>query len=236
MHHCRKIAIAGLAICLFAMGTHSIPLSLPTIVSAQAPVITIIPQPDAPIRISLGRVVSDNPYEPEFEYSLLNVSEKSIRAHSIRIDDQLLGSTLSIHKFPWQSGHTMPGTYGGNMKSSTPIKGVRMSVDFVEFVDGTRWGPDTTNAAERVAGHYAGRRAERDLLLKLLREGGTPTVISALEPDEAQLVSPPPGFSERWEHNYRVGMNAFRLELRRIYRSEGAAAMEISLRKEIDRK
>ena len=78
-----------------------------------------------------------------------------------------------------------------------------MSVDFVEFVDGTTWGPDTTNAAERLDAHFAGRRAERDHLLKLLGEGGTPAVITAIEPDEVQIVLPP-GFPERWEQSYRT--------------------------------
>jgi hypothetical protein len=235
MHHFRKIAIAGLATWLiFGVGLYLTLRYGAGLVLAQAPVISIIPQPDAPIRISLGKVVSDNPSAPAFEYSIVNVSHKPIRAHALRIDDGLRGSLLSILTFPLQSGQTQPGTYG-DKTSSPPPKGIEMSVDFVEFVDGTTWGPDTTNAAERVAGHYAGRRAERDRLLKLLEEGGTQAVISAIEADDVQIV-PQSRRSERWEENYRLGVKYYGLGVRRTYKNEGVAAMDTSLRKELNQK
>jgi hypothetical protein len=235
MHHFRKIAIAGLATWLiFGIGLYLTLRYGAGLVLAQAPVISIIPQPDAPIRISLGKVVSDNPSAPAFEYSIVNVSDKPIRAHALRIDDGMRGSLLSILTFPLQSGQTQPGTYG-DKTFSPPPKGIEMSVDFVEFVDGTTWGPDTTNAAERVAGHYAGRRAERDRLLKLLEEGGTQAVISAIEADDVQII-PQSGRSERWEDNYRLGAKYYRLGLRRTYKNEGLAAMDTSLRKELNQK
>lgn len=234
MHHFLNIALAGLALSfLSGIGSNLTLRSGMGTVLAQAPVITIKPQPDAPIRISLGKVVSDNPSAPAFEYSLVNVSDKPIRAHALRIDDGLMGSLLEIHTFPWQSRQTHPGTYG-DKTFSPPLKGIEMSVDFVEFADGTTWGPDTTNAAERVAGHYAGRAAERDRLIKLLEEGGTQAVITAIEADDVQIVSQS-GRSERWEHNYRIGAKYYRLGLRRTYKNEGLAAMETSLRKELDR-
>ena len=235
MHHFRQIAPAGLAIgFIFGIGPYLTPLSFASIVSAQAPVISIIPQPDAPIRISLGKVVLDNPSAPAFEYSIVNVSDKPIRAHALRIDDGLRGSLLSILTVPLQSGQAQPGTYG-DKTFSPPPKGIEMSVDFVEFVDGSTWGPDTTNAAERVAGHYAGRGAERDRLLKLLEEGGTQAVITAIEADDVQTV-PQSGRSERWEQNYRLGVKYYGIGLRRTYQNEGVAAMETSLRNELDRR
>jgi hypothetical protein len=230
MHHFREIALAGLAVWfIFGTGIHPSPLSVTAIISAQAPVISITPQPDAPIRISLGKILSDNPYEPAFEYSLLNVSDKSIRAHVIRTDDWLMGSTLSIHKFPWESRKTQPGSYGENMKSSEPIERVRISIDFVEFVDGTTWGPNTTNAAERLAAHHVGWRAERDRLLNLLEEGGTTAVITDIEPDDIQ-ITPPSGHSAHWEGGYRLGVRHYRHDLRHAYSQQGVAAMETLLR------
>lgn len=234
MHSLRKqkIALFGLVMLFFnVVGLYSIPLSLTYVVSAQAPIVSVKSQPDAPILVRLERIVSDNPYAPAFEYSVANVSDRPVRAYAIRFDDGW-GVTMSYPKSAFQPGRSQPGTYG-DVTSSIPTKGIMIAVDFVEFIDGTTWGADTNGSIDRLAGMRAGRSEERDRLLKLLEEGGTQAVINSIDPGDAQVV-PPPNHSKRWELGFRASARHFRASLQSTYREKGVAAMEAWLRQPLE--
>ena len=102
-----------------------------------------------------------------------------------------------------------------------------LSVDFVEFADGTVWGPDTTRSTERLAGTRAGMSAERVRLLKVLKGSGEAAVISALESREE--VSPSPGHSAEWSEGFRTGILQYRARLRRIHSDNGFSQVEFTL-------
>jgi hypothetical protein len=90
---------------------------------------------------------------------------------------------------------------------------VTLSVDFVEFIDGGRWGPDSLKNGERVDGNRAGAKAERDDLRKALVAGGTEGVIRSLdsiqpEPDQAVTHSP------EWLDGFRSGVGWIRERIR----------------------
>ena len=87
MHHLRDISFVALLILLHRIGIAAL---------AQAPPVLIKPQPDAPMLISVVRITSNDPRAPEFEYRVLNQSNKPIRAYTIRHDDGLVGSTMSM--------------------------------------------------------------------------------------------------------------------------------------------
>ena len=195
---------------------------------AQAPPISIKPQAEAPLLIRLEKVTSQDPYAPAFEYSVVNTSDKPIQAYTIRIEDGLVGSHLSVLKSALGPGQSQVSDYG-NTVSSEPVRGIRLAVDLVEFADGTIWGPDTTGSADQLSGMHAGRIAERDRLVTLLDEEGVSAVIKDVEGDEVQRVAPV-GHSERWEEGFRTGARYFRLSIRDIYRRQGEGAMEVSLR------
>ena len=104
-----------------------------------------------------------------------------------------------------------------------------MSVDFVEFADGTAWGPDTTRSSQRLAGIRVGMSVERNRLLTILNDGDFAKLITDLD---AELdVNPPAGNnSSEWSDGYRIGTLQYRARLRRTRSQSGTAAFESLLR------
>jgi hypothetical protein len=99
-----------------------------------------------------------------------------------------------------------------------PVPG--LWIDFVEFVDGTRWGADECQTGDRIDGGLVGTRMQRDQLLTVFREKGADALmayiqnnfqkeleIEALKRGERPVlpISPPPGHSKQWEEGFTGG-------------------------------
>ena len=216
--YCRKIvAFAAVALYVAACVT----------ASAQSVHINVKPQPDSPLSLTAVRIVFDDPYKPAFEYTVVNNNDKPIRAYTIRRDDGITGSSLSMLNLPFQRGQSQWESIGDTTYSE-PVREILLSVDFVEFVDGTAWGPDTTRSSQRLAGIRAGMSVERNRLLTVLNDDSIAKLISDLE---GQLdVSPPPGNSSEWSDGFRIGTLQYRARLRRTRTQGGQAALESVLR------
>lgn len=215
---CRKI-VAFAAVVLFVATCAT--------TSAQSVHVNVKPQPDSPISLSAVRLVFDDPHKPAFEYTVVNNNDKPIRAYTIRQDDGMTGSSLSMLNLPLQRGQSR-WVSTGNTSYSEPVREILLSVDFVEFVDGTVWGPDTTHSSQRLAGTRAGMTVERNRLLTILNEDGIAKLISDVD---AELdVTPPTGNSPEWSEGFRTGALQYRARLRRTRTQSGQASLEALLR------
>ena len=216
--HCRKtIACAVFALCAAACVS----------VSAQSVKVTVKSQPDSPLTISTVRLIYDDPHKPAFEYTVVNNKDKPIRAYTIRQDDGLVGSNLSMLNSPLQPGQSQWQS-SGDTTYSEPLREIILSVDFVEFADSTYWGPDTARSSQRLSGIRAGMSLERNRLLTVLNDSGMAKMISDLD---AELnVDPPPGNSSEWTEGFRIGTLQYRARLRRTRSQSGTAALESLLR------
>ena len=115
--------------------------------------------------------------------------------------------------------------YGERPKSMT------LSVDFVEFVGGTRWGPDTFKHGEVIDGLRAGAKMMKEEMLKALEVESPEVFIHSLdsinvEPDQSNL------HSSEWSEGFRSGVGWMRERVRR----KGKDLVEIKreLRQSID--
>lgn len=216
--YCRKIiAFAVLALCVTARVT----------ASAQTVQLTVKSQPNSPLSIRTARIILDDPHKPSFEYTVINNDNKPIRAYTIRKDDGLTGSSLSMLSLPLQPGQSRWEAYGDTTYSE-PVLAILLSVDFVEFSDGSTWGPDTAHSSQRLAGIRAGMSVERKRLLAILNDDGITKLISDLD---AELeINPPPGNSSEWSEGFRIGTFQYRGRLRRIRTQGGTPSLESMLR------
>jgi hypothetical protein len=103
---------------------------------------------------------------------------------------------------------------------------VSISVDWVEFENGSTWGPDTMKASVRLTGYRAGMNAERTRLLRLLEQGGREELeheLSILEVDAKSRR----GGNDRLtdEAIYRTwfnrGVQGFHSRVKHIFSAEG---------------
>ena len=89
-----------------------------------------------------------------------------------------------------------------------------LSVDFVEFADGTRWGLDTMKTGERIDGVRAGAQAARDALMQILKTGGVDAVVRSLDTIEPQADQSSLRSSE-WLDSFSTGVKWMRARVRR---------------------
>jgi hypothetical protein len=138
--------------------------------------VSIRPQADSPLRVTF---VGESPEELKTPHVLLaveNVSAKPISAYSIGCKLTVWGEEVVTPGVGATSIAPVAVLNPGDRRSAgvpNPERSpVQVWVDYVEFTDGTTWGPDATKYSEHLAGRRAGMRAEVDRLRELLKAGG----------------------------------------------------------------
>jgi hypothetical protein len=123
------------------------------------------------------------------------------------------------------------------------VREVRVSVDYVEFDDGTSTGPDRMHASERIAWRRRGAEAYRQWLLHIYEERGKEGLIENLlhQSEEAALlhlteaetdVSASPQ-TKRAHVFLKQGAHMFRQRLLSFYKKQGIEAVMEKLVKEL---
>lgn len=244
---CRRqritIITAPLAIMLFALYATPRVIHLQSALEmAQSPTVSAKPQLDAPLKISSVEVVSTDPLTPQFSYVVTNISAKPIRAYAIRNDvmtgEQIQNSgvvlvlQISINSIlrPAQSkSEAQPA----NTTYFQPLESILLSVDFVEFDDGTTWGADTFKSSERLAGKRAGGRAALNKLRGILRTHGPAILMSAVSVGNIDVI-PEAGRSKEWVEGFQSGVGMVRNRLRRAKEKGGLTDVESELGQPFD--
>jgi len=190
-------------------------------------------QADVPVRISSLAVDFSNALEPKVTYFVANTSGKPISAYAIRYvvnfnetrdqDVDLRYGLFSETVF--QPTRVETGSFEGR-EYEKPVKEVRLAVDFVEFADGTTWGPDTFKSAEQLGGLRQGAEDEIAGLIKIKRTGTLSAVQNALT---TFAPTPPMDRSSEWVDGFRSGVAAIRSRLERASKQGGAKALDESL-------
>ncbi len=128
-------------------------------------------------------------------------------------------------------------------KELLEVREVRVSIDYVEFEDGTSAGPDRLYASKRIAWKRRGAEAYQQWLLRIYEEQGEDGVVKNLlyQSEEASLRHLNEGETtgsasreaERAHVFLRQGAQMFRQRLLSFYRKQGIeAVMEKLLKRE----
>lgn len=199
--------------------------------SAKSSLLVLVqPQTGPPLLIT-GMTVEDatDPRMPSVQFTITNNTKKRIMAYAIRHDATLPHSSFSgtvavnspDRQRALQAGAEVIGKITGIQYSEPPIR-LTLSVDFVEFVDGTRWGPDTYKHGELIDGLRVGVKMAKEAILKTLEADGPEVLIHSLdsiqvEPDQPAL------HSSEWLEGFRHGVGWMRERVR----SKGKDLVEI---------
>jgi hypothetical protein len=164
---------------------------------------------------------------------LVNVSSKAIRAYAIKQaleTEAHAGKVLFIgldgNNKPALQPNQMTTIFDGYEPSSPDDQQLNFSVDYVEFSDGTKWGPDSANSAERSEGQRAAAYLVTQHLLKILNNGRPSEVLAAIENGQAK-IEPPSGRSYAWKEGFRFGCTSTAEHLKR---AQGAGRLDRELR------
>jgi hypothetical protein len=214
---------------------------VPAQTDEKLPTVSVAPQADTPLRILNTFIESDSTSEPaviRLKFMAQNQSTKRIRAYAIvaeggggsRVDFVNLTSQEAVFQ-PTQV-KTLEFAYN---ETKLP-KSITLSVDFVEFDDGSTWGVDANNSRDRLVGQRQGSIAERQRLRELLKSKGPSAVLDAIReevPDES-TADAATKHSEEWLQGYRNGVGSVRYRLRQNLQSSDPASMELELARPFD--
>lgn len=243
----RLSALFVLTLCLIAVsrsgGGSSLrsPAATSTTSQAQEPTITAQVQRDSPLAItsitSAGRMVPDL-QNIEFGFYVINISSKPIRAYAIRQDNSAgatkLGGGVALYNpqlansllLPNQSTFIPDTSY----VTSDQKNSIVLSVDFVEFSDGTKWGPDSERSSERAAGQRAAAHLVSERLLQILNSGKAEGVMREIEAGTTNIELPTDRSAE-WKEGFRAGRVAVLNRLKRANEGRGPTELERELRR-----
>jgi hypothetical protein len=208
--------------------------------------VSAYPQSDSPLQISKVSAkrgvfeISEGQQVPRLEvnYTLQNVSSKTIRAYSISLvegdfskPDAVFYGGLAIPAKSSQFISPNQLKAGSIVEASTNVRqnNVKIAVAFVEFSDGSTWGSGVAHYAPMLAGVRAGAKAAYEYLQTVERNDGIDAVIKAL--DELANLPPPKEQSEKQGSNFtfRTGAKAVGQRIKEVYEKEGIKAVESEL-------
>lgn len=191
-------------------------------VTEKKPLLILKDQPDSPLTIT--SVIVDNfpdPRMPTVDFNVVNVSRKPIMAYAIK-HEAALGDRGALSGTVTVINSEIKRALRPGKSPQLEISGVRypklpdsltLSVDFVEFVDGTRWGEDTSKTGDRIDGVRAGANAQREALTKVLKTEGLEQLIRLLDSIEPQ-ADQSSSRSAQWLDGFRHGVGWMRERVR----------------------
>lgn len=199
------------------------------------PQILIEQQPDSPLRISSIYMTSPDPFEPQYGYTITNIKDKSIRAYAIkediRLGDGQAGTSgvdlshLPSLKLLLQPSQSRLISADNSSKYTQPVREIILSVDFVEFSDGSTWGNDLFNSAQRLAGQRAGGKAALKRFRERLKTGGPDSLTDAIIQDDV-IQSDNQVSSQDWQEGFQTGIGIVRNRLKEAKRKGGAEVIK----------
>jgi len=208
---------------------------------SQSPTVLVGTQPDSPLVITVGLVDTLDPLSPQITYAIQNISDKPIRAFTVLEEtatksSRNKGSTIinitSATKI-LQRGQMEQNTFIGH-RFGDPLLTLTLSIDFVEFEDGTTWGQDTQQSAENLAGQRVGGRETIKKLRELMLTQGSVNVANLVSGKNVEIVAPPSDQSEPWRYGFQTGHNVVLRRLKVAYEKGGSRDLVSELRKQFD--
>lgn len=198
---------------------------------------------DAPVELRIAHPESAgvDQYVPEVELVITNTSNKMVSAYAIRfevgLNGQLRRGGVKFARFSTARSLFRPGDSQtvdiGGTHYPLPVERLVVSIDFLEFTDGTTWGADTYSSREVLAGLRAGQEATANYLRRLIAAQGPTAFARELEraDDDSGI---PFGESPKWREGFQQGRTFIKARVKREAKDFSATEIERVLTQPID--
>ncbi len=207
------------------------------------PVVNVEESPGAPLKISSATTKWATSDEQMLEIYVVveNVSELEIRSYAwrsgTRVGSQnneacLLHNSQSLGKILRPGDSDSKSTWR-RIPLDSASRNIDLSLDFVEFANGSNWGIDTCHSAERLSGLRAGALAAKDKFARIQNQNGGRDLINLLKLD-APIIEAPDGHSSVWVDGFRGGVRTLFEKLRKANEEGGLPEIERVLRMPFD--
>lgn len=197
----------------------------------QPPIVAeVLEQENSPLLISITNIDNSNESYQTVSYAAQNLSSKKIRAYVLVHADETEAGGASIQFFEsFDAGKTIQSSFFEEQVNIKTNSKILLSVDYVEFSDGSSWGKDVQQQSEYIAGHYEGRKIAVKQVKDLLKNKN-----AVLELMQQQLTEiTPPSIdnkkSDRWQRGLIAGYRTLLTRLQITYETQGAEAISSKL-------
>lgn len=177
----------------------------------------------------------------EVYFTAKNTGSRPVRAYAVRVSHGVEGQEgggCFLNNIEKAGKILQPNQSVGRstwrpVPESDPQTPIDLTLDFVEFADGTVWGSDSCQSAERLAGLREGARAARLRFKRKLDDKGIDTFVSQLYANDPDLA-PPEGHSDVWKAGFRGAINSLREKVRKANEDGGLPEVEAALKRPFD--
>lgn len=169
----------------------------------------VMDQKDNPLRIMVASVDNSPLAYQEILFSMQNNSNKPIKAYTLLVDGKRSGKVVTgfftAKKFP--TGESVIKNLDIERSNITEGETILISVDYVEFEDGSSWGSDSTGNSKLLAGQREGTKSAITQLKNLSRNQNVNSVINFLNQDLQGITVDIPNMdqSDEWKRGFRLG-------------------------------
>jgi hypothetical protein len=203
-------------------------------------------QPNAPIQISSAVITSNSPLNPGYSYVLTNITAKPISSFAIKTDvlfgKDIPSTGVSFTNLPeiellLQPSSSKSEFFEGNVKYSAPVKEITFTLDFVEFADGSTWGPDNYKYTDYLAGRKEGGKALTNYFKDKINRGEINLVFDGINNRQAIPISvrkDDSRYPARWKEGFESGIRLVRSRLKGANKKAGIEGIKMELDKPFD--
>jgi len=171
--------------------------------------VEVLKQKDSPLLINVVEVDNSNESYQGINYIVQNTGNKSVKAFVFLGKGTNTGGSItsSFTLTVFKSGESKSGQMFIERQNIRPGEKLFLSIDYIEFEDGTSWGEDTQLRANRLIADREGRKAAVKYLKDLIKNQGFAAFKNILEQDAAEITVPLPDSnqSEEWQKDFRRG-------------------------------
>ena len=198
----------------------------------QTPVVVrALSQPKSPLQITVTDIDNSHPSYQKVLIAVRNSGEKSVRAYVVLVETKSGGKALmtSFSTRIFQHNQVEPEEFleeRANIKSNDPIS---LTIDYVQFTDGTSWGKNTQEKSLEISGILEGRRTAIQHLKQLLVEKDEVSIANLLnqEPSKIVIESSDPAKPLTWQKGFQRGYKSVVSAVRRSQPGDSSLLLQI---------
>jgi hypothetical protein len=195
--------------------------------------ITIADQPDCQVLIT-GPVIAGDMNTPAIQYRFKNSGSKAVLSFVVQLMRDGRGAGLTDAQV-FTGRLFQPGSVQTAIINIQPIDisrvgNITLSVDYIQFSDGSFWGPDTDRNESFFQGMEAGRHASIKEMTDMASNNEWSRITHLLETPlaDAEITVYDTLRPERWQQGYRIGYKSVVVSVAAI-RVQGAEKIAATL-------